>query len=184
MTDPELHQLVKEHHEAGSRALFEQYYAYVYKIVWGRIRTYGTAEDAEDLVSEIFLQVFLHFDEIRAQSLRAYIGTVAKHRAIDHARRAGTGAPLVPADEVGDQIPSGEDIAQSVEDSLENERLLAHIRSLGEPDTTILIQRYFYDRKAPEIARIVHMTPGAVRVRLNRSLKKLKTLLDAPSEMR
>ncbi len=180
MTDPELHQLVKEHQEDGFRALFEQYYAYVYKIVWGRIRTYGTAEDAEDLVSEIFLQVFLHFDEIREQSLRAYIGTVAKHRAIDHARRAGTAAPLVPADDVTEQIPSGEDIAKSVEDSLENERLLSAIRSLGEPDSTILIGRYFYDLKSNEIAKRLRMTPGAVRVRLNRSLKKLKTLLTHP----
>ncbi|MBR6618014.1 MAG: sigma-70 family RNA polymerase sigma factor, partial [Oscillospiraceae bacterium] len=44
-------------------------------------------------------------------------------------------------------------------------------------DATILILKYFYRRKSKDIARLVHMTPIAVRVRLNRALKKLRQLL-------
>ena len=178
MTDRELYQYVHDAQEEGFRALFGQYQAYVYQIVWGKIRNVGTAEDAEDCVSEVFLQVFLHFEEIRGDSLRAYIGTVAKHKAIDYARKLGkTGAYITGDGELPENLASDEDVAGSIEDAVESRELLAHIRSLGEPDTSILILRYFYDKKSSDIARHLHMTPVAVRVRLNRALGKLRRLL-------
>ena len=176
MTDAQLSELVSSSQEDGFRALFMQYQGYVYKIVWGMLRETGSPQDAEDCVSEVFLQVFLHFQEIRGTSLKAYIGTVAKHKAIDYARRLGTvnrygGEPL------SENTPSGENVERSVEENDRNQQLFAAVRSLGEPDASIVIGRYFYDRKPADIARGLHMTPVAVRVRLNRALRKLRKLL-------
>ena len=176
MTDAQLYELVSSSQEDGFRALFMQYQGYVYKIVWGMLRETGTPQDAEDCVSDVFLQVFLHFQEIRGTSLKAYIGTVAKHRAIDCARRLGT-VKRYGGDEFPEDTPSGENVERFVEETDRNKQLFAAVRSLGEPDATIVIGRYFYDRKPADIAKGLHMTPVAVRVRLNRALKKLRKLL-------
>ena len=61
----------------------------------------------------------------------------------------------------------------------QNNHLLTppHVLSGMAPDTTILLLKYFYCRTSKDIAKQVHMTPAAVRVRLNRALKKLRKLL-------
>jgi len=51
------------------------------------------------------------------------------------------------------------------------------VRSLGEPDCTIIIQQYFYDRTAKEIANNIGMTAAAVQKRSTRAREKLKDML-------
>ncbi len=184
MTERELRELVSISQEDGFKALFQQYQSYVYTIVWNHLRTYGTAEDAEECISDVFLQVFLHFEEIGDGSLQAYIGTVAKNKAIDYARRLRSLNGRADEHTELSEIPSEENVEQEIEVCLEHQLLYQKIQELGEPDTTILILKYFYRRKSSDIAKQVHMTPIAVRVRLNRALKKLRRLLNNEEEFR
>ena len=55
--------------------------------------------------------------------------------------------------------------------------LLSKIRELGEPDATILIQKYYYNLKSEEIARNVSMTASSVRSRCTRAMEKLRAKL-------
>lgn len=157
------------------RAVFEQYRSYVYAIVWGRIRTVGTREDAEECVCDVFAEVFRRYDEIRSESLKAYIGTVAKRTAVHRYRM------LSSAQTVGDNafadLADSQDLATDYEKKERDCRLYAAICSLGEPDQTIVLQRYFYDRNAGDIAKTLGMTSAAVRVRLHRALKRLRVIL-------
>ena len=177
MTEETLRAQVIRSEEAGFRLLFQQYQGYVYSIVWSRIKGVCTKEDAEECVSDVFAEVFLHFHEIRQGALQAYIGTVAKRTAIDCFRsRTAKKNAVLPDDTLADKA-APDDVAAEYEQDEQNRQLLASIRSLGEPDASIIIQKYYYDRDAKEIAAAVHMTPVAVRVRLSRALKRLKTLL-------
>lgn len=184
MTDCELRELVSTSQEEGFKALFQQYQSYVYTIVWNQLRIVGTAEDAEECISDVFLQVFLHFEEIEDGSLQTYIGTVARHKAIDYVRKLrSVNGHLDDHEELHD-IPTDENIQQEIEATMEHKLLYEKIQELGEPDATILILKYFYRRKSKDIARLVHMTPIAVRVRLNRALKKLRQLLNNEEMLR
>ena len=177
MTEETLRAQVIRSKENGFRLLFQQYQSYVYTIVWSRIKEVCTKEDAEECISDVFAEVFLHFDEILPGALQGYIGTVAKRTAIDCFRRhtAKKNADL-PAEDAADR-PAPDDVAAEAERAEQYNALLEAVRSLGEPDATIVIQKYYYDRSAKEIAASVHLQPVNVRVRLNRALKRLKTLL-------
>lgn len=177
MTDRELRNLVSESQEDGFKALFQQYQSYVYTIVWNQLRTVGTAEDAEECISDVFMQVFLHFEEISDGALQAYIGTVARHKATDYVRKLRSLNGHADVREDLSDIPSEENIEQEIEASMEHSVLYEKIRELGEPDSTILVLKYFYLKTSKDIAKQVHLTPIAVRVRLNRALKKLRRLL-------
>ncbi|HAJ98055.1 MAG TPA: hypothetical protein DCO72_10010, partial [Ruminococcus sp.] len=74
-------------------------------------------------------------------------------------------------------VASGQDIASDYETADFQKMLLEKITSLGEPDSTIIIQKYYYDRKSREIAKAMNLSPVTVRVRLNRALKRLRKLL-------
>ena len=56
--------------------------------------------------------------------------------------------------------------------------ILGKIAGLGEPDSTIIIQKYYYGRSAAEIAGMVKLTPENIRVRSGRAVKKLKEMLE------
>ena len=51
------------------------------------------------------------------------------------------------------------------------------LKSLGEPDSTILIQKYYYDRNSREIGKLLSMKPATVRMRSKRAAEKLREIL-------
>ncbi len=178
MTDREIHLMIVNSRKDGFKALFQQYHNYVYTIVWGRLRTVGTAEDAEECISDIFAQIFLHYDDIEEETLRAYIGAVARNKAIDYFRRLRNENSFhADGEEELLKLNSDDNVENDIEELEINKILYEKIRLLGDPDSTIIIMKYFYGRKAKDIAKSLDMSPVAVRVRLNRALKKLRRIL-------
>ena len=178
MTERELRSLIGRSQKDGFRELFGMYKSYVYSIVWNRIGLVGTREDAEECVSDVFAEIFQHFGEIREGRLHGYVGMVAKRRAIDAYRRLSVKEPGISLDEGGMQeLPDDTDVAADAEQDSLRARLLERIRSLGEPDATILLQKYYYERSSSEIAQSLSLQPAAVRVRAGRALQRLRNLL-------
>lgn len=181
MTEQEIRCLLKTQPEKGERALFDLYYHYVYTIVYHRLCNIGSREDIEECVIDCFLEVFLHINPDYDNSLKAYIGTVARNKAINAYKQLQnrTGRHIFLEEEELRKLPSDENIQDITEQSEQTEILLHCISELGEPDATIMIQKFFYHHNATEISRIVKLNPVAVRVRCSRALKRLKAMLTA-----
>jgi RNA polymerase sigma-70 factor (ECF subfamily) len=176
MTDREIHSLTTRSPRQGHRALFEEYYSYVYAISVNILRGYGTAEDIEECVVDTFAAVI---NNMNGEALKPFIGTVARNKAINMRRElAGKLGRSVSIDSenVGG-IPSSERLEQRMEDSERTALILRKIKELGEPDSTIIIQKYYYERNAKEIGRLIGMNSAAVRMRCTRAIKKLRSLL-------
>lgn len=150
MTDKDIKQLMKRSASEGFKALFDEYWSYVYTIVFSILRGIGSKNDIEDCTADVLSDVMMNYDTEHEGSLKAYLGTSAKRRAIDMRRSLSSHISAL---------------------------LLQRIEELGEPDSTIIIQKYFYDRSSAETARILGMNPITVRSRLRRALKKLKDAL-------
>lgn len=177
MTDSELTTLLRQSEQAGHTALFREYAGYVNAIVYGRLRGCGSREDAEECVSDVFAEIFRHYDSDSAYdgNLKGLIAAVANRRAIDTYRRI-SGRP--EQTEIDENLQSGDNVAESAE-AVEQSRLLMQcIEGLGEPDTSIIIQKYYYRRTSGEIAAALSMKPSAVRMRCSRALKALKKRLE------
>ncbi len=178
MTEAELRTLVRRSEREGFRAVYQEYKGYVYTIIWNRIGACASREDAEEAVSDVFADVFRSFDSIREGSLQGYIGTLARRTAIDRFRRLSSRPEAVSLDEdESPDLPDDTDIPAAQERAELRQRLLACIESLGQPDASIILEKYYYDRSYAEIARHLRMQPAAVRMRAGRALKRLKRLL-------
>ena len=57
-------------------------------------------------------------------------------------------------------------------------KLAISLKSLPSNQLKIVLLKYFSNKNSTEIARILGLTPGNVRVQLNRALKKLKKFFD------
>ena len=181
MTDRELRLLMAESTEKCHRAVFENYCNYVHVIVINILRNCGSREDMEDCVSEVFFKLYKQFDSgiDLSGNLKNYIAAVARNTAIDAFRRIsiGNGRNISIDDEGMNELHSSERLEENAEKKERSRIILNLIKQLGEPDSTIIIHQYFYDRTAKEIAESVSMTATAVQKRSSRARQRLKKLL-------
>ncbi|MBQ6182219.1 MAG: sigma-70 family RNA polymerase sigma factor [Ruminococcus sp.] len=180
MTHSEYRLLLKADKAKAQQALFNEYLNYVYAIVFNRLRSCGTREDIGECVIDVFMEVFSSYDHRADLSgdIKGFIGVVAYRKSTTRFRQlCKNRANISLDDEYTEEIPSDENIADNAEQSELNRTLLELIKSLGKPDSTIIIEKYYYGRSAAEIGRLVHLSPMMVRVRSSRALKKLRKLL-------
>lgn len=180
MTDNEILSLISESPSHGQRLLFDKYYSYVYAIVSRIISGFGSNSDSEECVIDVFASVLMKLPTGEKGSLKAYIGTVARNTAISMRRSlaAKTGLNVAMDDDIAAVLPDSANIAEQTEQKTAAEQLLAVIESMGVPDSVLLIQKYYYERSSQEIAELLGMSAGTVRVRCGRAMKRLMKLLD------
>ena len=180
MKQSEYQKLLTTDKNKAQRNLFNEYLNYVYTIVFNRLRSSGSREDIEECVSDVFTDVFNSFEYKidAADDMKGFISTVAirKSAAYYHRLCWNSGSVSLDDDNTPD-IQSKENISETAEKNDTRRELLNLISSLGEPDATIIIQKYYYGRSSREIAEFVPLSPAMVRVRSSRALKKLRKLL-------
>lgn len=158
----------------------EKFGAYVKAIIVNKIGGVASREDIEDCISDVFLEVCKNPDNLPASDneTKYFIGTIAKRRAVDYFRRiscknnncGGTDEDIM-------LTPDKTNIEEEADKKALNSALWNAVQSLGEPDSAIIIYRYFYRRKAHEIGKILSLSPAAVHKRAQRAEKKIRDIL-------
>ena len=126
--------------------------------------------EAEDLCSDVFEKIYRkldQFDRTKA-SLSTWIYSIARNTLIDHFRR------MHPGDELDENMPDGTEVD---EDLLRTERLgeLADaLRSLPQQLMDIIILRYYDGKQLTQIADMMQISYGAVKLRHQKALTLLK----------
>ncbi len=181
MTLSEFRSLMKRSQREGHRALFDEYCNYVYAVVMNVLRNCGSREDVEECVSDVFVKIYRSYanGELRDGDLKGFVGAVAKHTSIDYMRKLMSHNKRNTSmdDENFPEIASDSRLDADTENKERNRILMEMVNSLGEPDSTIIVQQYFYERTAKEIANSIGMTAGAVQKRSVRAREKLKDML-------
>jgi RNA polymerase sigma factor (sigma-70 family) len=179
MTDAEIIRQMELSPENGCRVLFDEYHGYVYTIVYHILRNIGSPRDIEECVTDVLSDVMVSYDIKHGGSLKAYIGSAARRRAIDVSRsicrKTEKNVPI--DDESIGELASAVNVEKTVENSQLAKIVLQKIEEMGSPDAEILIQKYFYGRKSSETAKILKMNPITVRSRCSRAVKRLKKAL-------
>ena len=150
--------------------LYQIYHDRVLRFFQARLES---REDAEDLTSEVFLKAtraLSSFDESKA-SLSTWIYTISRHTLTDHLRRRSAPEAL---------------LAEPYDMDLTEERLLreetlrelaAALARLDRDQRDIVILRYYKGYPLTEIARMMHLSYGAVKLRHEKALKALNLSL-------
>ena len=180
MNGNEFSEKLKKSRSEAHNLLFEEYYNYVGTIVVNRLGCLGSREDTEECISDIFAKVFFSLEKNPVSGdLKAFIGTVAKRTSIDRFRSlsAKSGRTIALEDERFSGVSSDDDL-EADNEKRELKRIVADcIRSLGEPDSTIVIQKFYYNKNSSQIAGLLSMKPSAVRMRVKRAAARLRKAL-------
>jgi RNA polymerase sigma-70 factor (ECF subfamily) len=80
MTDTEYKSRMKDEPSLCQRELFDEYYNYVYSIVFNKLRSCGSREDVDECVSDVFSDVFISLDsdKVHGGDIKGLIATIAR----------------------------------------------------------------------------------------------------------
>lgn len=154
---------------AAFNRLYTLYLRRVYGYVAARIEN---RQDAEDVVSEVFLKVVRNLDQFRRQhglSFAAWIFTIARHTVSDYYRRR----PFIQTLAL-DTVPLIADSPDLVVMERENAHDLRQIVSaLPERQREIVILKFYSGLRNQEIAVVLGVGEKTVAAYLSRALKDL-----------
>jgi RNA polymerase sigma-70 factor (ECF subfamily) len=136
-------------------------------------------ETAEDIAADTWVQVVRGLAAFRGDegAWRAWLFTIARHRAIDEGRRRSR-RPVVSVPELPDVAePGTPDPADLVLEKLSTQAAVALIATLPRLQAEVILLRVVAGLDTPAVARLVGRSPGAVRVAAHRGLRQLAATL-------
>ena len=180
MEDSKLLQLLHKDSSAGMEKLMDQYAGLVYAVVKGKLsESFCVSTDIEDCVADIFCEFYANIEkyDLSISSIKSYLCVLARYKATDVLRKRGRQCcvSLDDADrllQIADEFTVEGDF---LEDELRREVLNA-IKLFGEPDSSIIIRKYYFGESSKEIADALKMTVSNVDTRTCRALNKLRKM--------
>jgi RNA polymerase sigma-70 factor, ECF subfamily len=138
-------------------------------------------DDVDDVAGETWLQVVRdlpNFKKGSADEFRAWLFTIARHRAIDAARsRRRFRDKLLATEPVPPPATLGNPVEDEVLHHLSTRQAIAMVAGLSKDQAEVVALRVIAGLDTQAVARMLRKSPGAVRVALHRGLR---TLSDDP----
>ena len=137
--------------------------------------------DAADVAQDVFVRALAQLGELHEPAaFPGWLMAIARHRAIDHARRIRR-SPIDARVELDDAPPPPDDGALATHRP-DTRRALAAIRRLPVAYQEPLLMRLVFGLTGPEIAAQTGLTPASVRVNLCRGMALLRQALTDPAD--
>ena len=152
--------------------IYTEYSGKVMGYIRARVRS---SADAEDLHSEVFEKILKKiegFDPSKA-SLNTWIFTVTRNTVIDHFRRTK------PTEELDENLSDNIELDENLLNSETLGELAAALRKLPQQLMDIIVLRYYDGKPLTEIASMMNLSYGAVKLRHQNAVLMLKQALTA-----
>lgn len=164
MTEEEALALIAQNDSEGLAWFIQRYTPYVSAIVWNILGPYMTAQDAEEVVADVFVSLWQYGRNPSAAKIKAYLGRIARSRAIDRLRQHKFELNLEY-----DELEFSADSAETVILEREQKRLVRQaLEDMPPIYREIFIRHYCYCQSAAGIAADMGLKPATVRQRLKR----------------
>jgi RNA polymerase sigma-70 factor (ECF subfamily) len=162
-------------------ALAELYDRYAALAMGVALRVVRDRNAAEDAVHDSFLAVWRKARTFDAQrgSVRSWLLTVVRHRAIDRVRRSVPTMDVADADEQSLIRSDADPTLAAAVASMSADELAQAMRALPNEQRRAVELAYFEGHTYREVARLMNISPGTAAGRLRLALQRLRTILVA-----
>lgn len=131
----------------------------------------GNEEEARDLTSETFVRLWTHRGNVRGETVKSYLFTIAHRLYLQGLRRSRREGEM--PEEPAHPAPNPE---QTVSEQARLDRVLKAMQHLSTVDRAALIMRSREGLSYQEIARCLDLSEAAARVKVHRARAKLTEL--------
>ena len=152
--------------------LFERYHLPLFDFL---ARMTGDRAAAEDLVQDIFIRILKYRATFRdGGSFETWLYRIARNARADYFRRR---TQLEPLEDAVLDVPTPQPgPARRLEADRERERLRRALMQLREDKRELLVLARYQDMKYEQIADILGIDIGAVKVRVHRAIRELRDI--------
>lgn len=154
---------------------FEEYYMKYYSQVYGYIlKKISNLQNAEDMTMEVFTVCYEKFEQFDSEkaSFQTWLYVIANNKIKNFYRDNKIHAEI--DDTIADERNFSNELEEAIQMEFLREQLAIALEQLNETHRKIVIYRYFQDKKSNDIALLMGMTPGNVRIQLKRAIDKLR----------
>ena len=181
MEDKKLLKLLYKDPSAGMEQLMDQYGALIHAVIKGKLsESYYVSSDIEDCMADVFSEFYTDLGKFdpKVSSIKSYLCVLARNHAVDVVRKRGKQRGFVSIDdeEYLLQIPDDSTVDSALEEEELRKSVFAWVKSLGEPDSSIIIRKYYFGESSKQIAEALKLTVSNVDTRTNRALTKLRKM--------
>lgn len=148
------------------KVLFNRYHRHVYNFLY---KMSGDAMLSEDLAQDTFYKLIKYRNSYKNGSFKSWLFTIARNNLKTHFTRNHQ-----HHDDLAVLEYKQMDTADNVQE--DHSHLQHALNKLSAPDRELVVLNRFQDVRYEELAEIFGSTPGAVKTRVCRALKKLKTI--------
>ena len=152
----------------------DRYGAYVSTVIYNIIGTHMSRSDVEEVASDVFFALWKQVDRVKHQSVKGYLGSIARNMAKNKLRSAGFSLPLEDAILLIEDVTLEERYA--VKEAAQTVRRA--VQAMKEPEREILLRFYYYFQTLEEISEQMDMNLSTVKTKLRRARGVLKTQLE------
>jgi RNA polymerase sigma-70 factor (ECF subfamily) len=165
--------------QAGDEAAFSVVYRTVQPALLRYLRVLVPA-DAEDVAAEAWLQIARDLAKFKGNGddFRGWATTIARHRGLDHIRRAGSRPVEAEVDDFALlERPGADDTEAAALTRLDTDRAVALIATLPRDQAEAVMLRVVMGLDADAAGEVLGKRAGAVRTAAHRGLKTLAARL-------
>ena len=161
--------------KVAMQVLFARHHVRVYRFV---LRLVRDQTKAEDLISEVFLDVWRQAGKFEARSaVSTWLLAIARYKALSALRRR-------PDEELDDETAAaiedpGDDPETALEKKDKGEILRKCLTALSPEHREIIDLVYYHEKSVEEVAEIVGIPQNTVKTRMFYARKRLSELLKA-----
>src|ERR1051326_1684403 len=174
-SDPALIAKIAAGNRIAMQVLFARHHARVYRFI---LRLLGGEAAAEDLTSEVFLDVWRQAHRFEARSsVSTWLLAIARYKALSALRRR-------PDEELDEETAAaiedpGDDPETALEKKDKGEILRKCLTALSPEHREIIDLVYYHEKSVEEVAEIVKIPENTVKTRMFYARKRLAELLKA-----
>lgn len=157
-------------------SVYNDYHDKVLNYIKGKV---NSAEDAEDICSDVFLKVqkkLAEYDEGKA-GVSTWIYTIARNSVIDFYRTHKEADELT--DEMAAVLASGEETDSAVLNRETLQELAEALKKLNDEERAVIVLHYYEGLSLTDIGKRTGLSYGQVKLRHGSALKRMEKLLSA-----
>ncbi|MEM9954940.1 MAG: RNA polymerase sigma factor [Chloroflexota bacterium] len=153
------------------RAYVERIYSYVaYRV--------SNQQDAEDIVSKVFIKALYKLDQYDERyPFGAWLFGIARNTIIDHYRRNDRQPDIIPFPETP-SIADDHSPEAMLSDQERAEQMRAYIANLSRRRQEVVTLRFYAGMPNKEIAELLDLDERTIASHLSRALTDLQTMID------
>lgn len=163
---------VKEGNLDQMGLLFDRHHRALYGFFYHNT---GLKVESEDLVQTVFMNM------IRSKStftgsykFETWMYTIARNALKDHYRKNKRASSFVDTDQAEEQIQDNVTADSRIHRKEEELLLKRALEQLNETDRELIVLSRYKEMKYHEIAQLMNLSEGAIKVRIHRAVKQLR----------